>query len=322
VHARPGRSAVRGGGIGPDRPAWSRRRSLRAMEGSHRCGVPGEAFVEHELVQALHGAACASLELDRYDAATGLDQEVDLARSSTFALALARGLQARRTGDLGARGPLGTTAATGGQAVLTSRTRRARPVGPPRRPSSNVRVGLVCNAVGNRPRLRLLRCSSSSPSRAENLRTVVGPVRRCGQARSSLAWCHMRGCPRLRKTTAPRSAFWPIAHVVILGRQRPQAATLEHGARALNLRSCSTRAFYVQCQRRAWSTRSGAKHYLHISSVSANQHVRPEQVAPRRRRFHRAPSEGPGKIAVDGGTSQNHSAVGESSTRNSFWDRN
>src|SRR5438874_2425204 len=91
----------------------------------------------------------------------------------------------------------------------------------------------VAPAAGKAPRPRRLR-SSSSFSRTENLRTVVGPVRRCGQARSSLAWRHVRGCPRRRKTTAPRSAFWPIAHVVILGRQRPQAATREHGVRALD----------------------------------------------------------------------------------------
>jgi hypothetical protein len=53
----------------------------------------------------------------------------------------------------------------------------------------------------------------------------------------------MAPCARLSKaeeTTAPRSAFWPIAHVVILSRQRPQASPREHGARWI-LRECSTR---------------------------------------------------------------------------------
>ena len=81
-------------------------------------------------MQALHRAARAGLELDRNDAPAGLDQKIDLTRSSTFALpveqprSVARRVAAEQEGltyEL-----LGELPADGGREVVPRREPIAR----------------------------------------------------------------------------------------------------------------------------------------------------------------------------------------------------
>ncbi|HEY0482004.1 MAG TPA: hypothetical protein VGD37_31010 [Kofleriaceae bacterium] len=77
-----------------------------------------ELLVEHELVQALHRAAGAGLELDRDDAAAGLDQKVDLTRPAAFALPVE---QARSVAGGTAAGQKGLTDELLGELTADSR---------------------------------------------------------------------------------------------------------------------------------------------------------------------------------------------------------
>jgi hypothetical protein len=89
----------------------------------------------------------------------------------------------------------------------------------------------------------------------------AGPVGCCGQARPWLRGRHERGCPRLRGNHRPEAVVLPTARVVILSRQRPQAATREHDVRVLapgRLRSPAWTFAVRQLWRRSRPVQRGA----------------------------------------------------------------
>jgi len=71
-------------------------------------------------------------------------------------------------------------------------------------------------------------CQPSPPQTNRNLRPVVGPVRRCGQARASAARAPRARLSKPAGNHRPAACILPSAHVVIRRRHRPQASAREH----------------------------------------------------------------------------------------------